>query len=747
MKRLLLVAVTLLLGGCVEGAYEAYCAQKSCVEQTPPLLERSTPEDGAVNVAREGPFVFQFSEPMQTTSLQLSLQPEHALGEQTWSLDDRVVTVALAEPLPKATEITLQLDAADRQNNALASTQLRFTTRPFDAPFIVSSQPAEGQSDVPPDLSVGIEFSNPMDESTVSVSVIPPVELSSPQWNEQKTFVSLAPATGFQPGTLYRVRVTGKDVGGADLTGSDSFSFLTRQPDTRAPRLIATRPSDGTTVTAPPAALQLFFDEPIDPSSLSVALQPLATLGDPVFSDDSASVSIDLPTPLEQGETYVVRVSARDLANNPLGAPDQFSFAVSAPPDTVAPTVLSIIPQDGGTQVSVDTPVIVTFSETMNGPATEGAISITNRSCQTFSWNAGLTKVTCTPDTPFAASTSYTVTVSSAAMDVAGNALVASGSRFTTSATPDTTAPTISTSVPGAGVNRVERASTIRVTFSEVMNQTATENAFAVTSPADLNGGSFSWSADGKAMTYTPPKLMPYGTTITWVVSAGAKDLAGNALAPVTRSFTTIRLVTAVIESDALLDGTLQADGSSRNVTGALNRIGDTELNDYNRTFLSFDLSGLALTLSGGAASRITSATLKIYQAALDDFSPYSGMSAQLLARSIHYGTSLNQGPNPPSLTGSDFILPVLTTTECPIACASKTMATSFTTGIVSVDFTGKVRDDWTNRSTRATRSQFRLQFNVDTDDDEKREGIEIHMGDSTAASARPTLTITYETE
>ena len=44
-------------------------------------------------------------------------------------------------------------------------------------------------------------------------------------------------------------------------------------------------------------------------------------------------------------------------------------------------------------------------------------------------------------------------------------------------------------------------------------------------------GGTFSFSTDGKTVTFTPSSALKFSTTYTAKVTTGVKDLAGNSLA------------------------------------------------------------------------------------------------------------------------------------------------------------------------------------------------------------------------
>ena len=103
----------------------------------------------------------------------------------------------------------------------------------------------------------------------------------------------------------------------------------------------------------------------------------------------------------------------------------------SGPPDTTPPTVVSVAPVDGATDVSLAISATATFSEAMNG-ATIAASTMVLRDpsnaivTSTVSYNGSTHVATLTPTTTLTASTTYTASITGGAggvTDLAGNAL------------------------------------------------------------------------------------------------------------------------------------------------------------------------------------------------------------------------------------------------------------------------------------------------------------------------------------
>ncbi len=120
--------------------------------------------------------------------------------------------------------------------------------------------------------------------------------------------------------------------------------------------------------------------------------------------------------------TTQLTIDAKGAADGTASQTIPVSSAKPAPTmvlaDTNAPFVLNTLPPDGATKVPVVTPIKVFFSESMNPSTVQGAFSITPTVSVTFSWSDNVS--TFTPAANLNFNTTYTVTISTAAKDLAG---------------------------------------------------------------------------------------------------------------------------------------------------------------------------------------------------------------------------------------------------------------------------------------------------------------------------------------
>ena len=105
--------------------------------------------------------------------------------------------------------------------------------------------------------------------------------------------------------------------------------------------------------------------------------------------------------------------------------------------DTTAPQVSSVAPTDLSTDVTLDAEISVTFNESMDAATiSSGSMTINPAVAGSVSYNNTAMRATFTPTVSLAASTSYTVTITTACTDAAGNPLAVDFSwSFTTGTT------------------------------------------------------------------------------------------------------------------------------------------------------------------------------------------------------------------------------------------------------------------------------------------------------------------------
>ncbi len=192
-------------------------------------------------------------------------------------------------------------------------------------------------------------------------------------------------------------------------------------------------------------------------------------------------------------------------------------------PDTSTPTpprVQSVSPANGATDVAVDAPLVINFSEAMNTGSVSYSVS-PNPGGVSASWNGAGTQLTLAHNN-FAEGTSYTVSVT-AGTDLDGDGLenVPYDSSFTT---VPPTVPRVQSVSPANGATDVAVDAPLVINFSEAMN---TGSVSYSVSP-NPGGVSASWNGAGTQLTLAHNNFS-FSTAYTVSITAGT-DLDGNGL-------------------------------------------------------------------------------------------------------------------------------------------------------------------------------------------------------------------------
>jgi hypothetical protein len=246
---------------------------------------------------------------------------------------------------------------------------------------------------------------------------------------DETFFVTLSAPAGTELGTIPEVTVTIEE-------------------SVEAPRVVSTSPPDGADDVSLNRSISVTFSEAMDRSPTEAAFSASPDPGC-VFSWNSASTTLtcDPQGDLDPSTSYQVTIGtgAQSSPGVALANEYSFQFETGTATDTTAPFVVDTTPDDGATDVGLNTDISVTFSEEMNRSATEAAFSSNPSVDCAFRWNAAGDRLTCNTQSDLTASTDYTITIDTGAEDTAGNALVSTESfSFTTGTT------TLSTCVFGS---------------------------------------------------------------------------------------------------------------------------------------------------------------------------------------------------------------------------------------------------------------------------------------------------------
>lgn len=495
-----------------------------------PEIVKTTPSDGQQNYSRTGNVVVDFSETMDRSSVTYTCTPDPGGWGVSWSNSDKIATFTHNQ-FDQKTKYTFQITGAkDSSGNDLNPSTVPNpwtfrTTGDYTAPQISLTSPANNVVDVKTDANIIVTFSEAIDSSTLEYSCTPDPGGWSESWGAGNTILTLS-HNPFNSSGSYTFQVTAAgDLSGNKLkagTVSNPWSFSIA--DVLGPRIIMTSPKHGSAAVAQTSNVVVKFDEPIDTSSLSYTCNPnpgnwsvLWTAGDTLATFSHS--------PFESYTNYSFQITAaKDKSGNELAAGQLANPWWFVTIDSKGPMIISTSPQNKAINIDLDRKIIVTFNEqidtdyfTFTFSPDPGGLSV--------SWSAKNSVATISHD-PFAESTFYTLTVTSA-KDLLGNSLEnGTVPNPWTITTLDTSSPRILITEPGNLEKEVALNREIKVTFSKPMDT----SSLAYTILPDPGERKISWNSQDTIASISH-KPFALDTEYTFHITGG-KDIKGNALSP-----------------------------------------------------------------------------------------------------------------------------------------------------------------------------------------------------------------------
>jgi hypothetical protein len=225
--------------------------------------------------------------------------------------------------------------------------------------------------------------------------------------------------------------------------GDQQVDFTTAAADTTPPGIYFRSPAVGAPGVASNTTVAVTFDEAVDPTTVTGATFTLRSAAGSVPGSvryDSATWTATF-TPsatLAFSTAFTASlVGIKDLSGNAMTTATDWSFTTGTAPDTLAPTVASVVPASGATGVASSEPIVVTFSEPTDTMTLFTGIRLFQVSSGTYvagtiTYDPTQRIATFTPTVLLGSLSTYEVRVNGV-KDLAGNAMAAPfTSRFTT---------------------------------------------------------------------------------------------------------------------------------------------------------------------------------------------------------------------------------------------------------------------------------------------------------------------------
>jgi hypothetical protein len=520
----------------------------------PPTVLATVPGNGATGVLTSQVLSATFSEAMSPASINgatfIVTAPGGVAVAGTVTYSGTVAMFAPAAKLAFSTlyTATLTSGATSVAGTPLASNYVWTFTTITPPPTVLATVPGNGATGVSISQVLSATFSEAMNPASVSgatfsvtgpggVAVVGTVAYSG-------TVATFTPALNLAFSTVYTATITtgATSLAGTPLAANDVWTFTTIAP---TPVVLATVPGNGATGVLTTQVLTATFNEAMNcatlasPATSFTLTGPGATVvaGTVTCAGNLATFTPAAALALNTVFTATIGTGAMDLAGTPMAANYVWTFRTVPAP--APPTVIATVPVNGATGVATNQALTATFNVAMNpvtiNPSTftvtgPGGTAVTG----VVTYVAAGSVATFTPAANLTASTMYTGTITTGAMDLGGAALAQNYVwTFTTAANGQMVPPTVVLTDPINGATAVPQNQIVSATFSQAMNPaTINGNTFTLTGPgATAVSGLVAYAAVGNTLTFTPTANLAPSTLFTATVTTGAQDLAGNPLA------------------------------------------------------------------------------------------------------------------------------------------------------------------------------------------------------------------------
>jgi hypothetical protein len=538
-------------------------------------ISLTNPAPGTQGVSITSTITATFSQPLNANSLTAASFQVYANNNQQIagtvtnpSSNTLVFTPAVALPPGVTINVYVGYNSTitDYAGNAFSylanATFTTASTTDSTPPQIISMTPGNGATNVGPYAPVTLTFNKSINSSTInstnfamyngSTLLGPSISYSS----DHRT-VSLSTTLPYNATIQVAVNTGVQDYAGNNMASSYQASFTTLpQPLTSAPSVIQARPGNNAALTTP---VTLFMSAPMNLATVQAGIN-VAQNGSPITG--TATLTADLrgitwtPTanflPGALIEFYLTS-TATDTSGNPANA-YKLSFTTQSASVTTLSEV-SVSPGRFSSSSLISNPIVeIQFSRALNSATVTGSnssnVKVTVGSSPggavvggTVSLLNGNTVLRFTPAAPFAVNAYFYVTLTSGIQDTSGNAFA--GDAFwvfvNASATPDIVPPTV-TLTPSNNSTGIGDNAPVRLLFSTQID-TLSVNPTTVQL---LQGttqlpwtATFSTIGGATVATLLPQSPLPDSSVITVQIN-GVNDLAGNAVTPLSPTFTTI---------------------------------------------------------------------------------------------------------------------------------------------------------------------------------------------------------------
>ena len=590
--------VTDLSGNSNSGDGFYFYANTEADTQAPSVVLTSVFE-GLTDVPLNSRIRVLFDEAVDKTKLDgLTISYDGSTHEVDYiiSADRKEVTIVPMRLLPPQSTVTLNIAGiVDLNGNQMAASSVSFTTSTSidtQAGSLVSINPAN-HSEVATNAIITAVYSERVDFTSVNGSGyhfqvynetqgrhVPGTYQSS----DDGTAVSFHVEGEFALGDRHWVYLSGfRDIAGNGISARGYYYFTpVATADNTAPAAINSNIFDGQTAVALNSPIKLHFDEQlalqcVNGDSIKLVQDGVQVEAAVSIDGSRKNITITPATQLAANTSYQVVVDGLcDTSGNTV-INYSSTFTTGSSVDTTKPALVSLSPENGSTNVGVNTPIVMTFSEVIDPTNTIEQIQVYVSGVSgyvagdfDFDASSGVSIVTFTPHSPLPGNSEINIYLYGY-RDVVGNSDCCRHYKFTTESVVDSQGPQVLSITPADGAMDIGVRVPVVINFDESLNAATVNNTnFKLYANGSLITPSVSRSLDSRTVILRG--TWPAGQTVSVLMSDGITDLSNNPMNDTVSVFTT-----AMVDTDS----TRPLVARMYPVSGASNVSVDSKINLY----------------------------------------------------------------------------------------------------------------------------------------------------------------------
>ncbi len=545
--------VTDLAGNAMEEDFVWKFTTGLYIDNLPPAIISTIPLDEATDVAVGTDISAEFSEAMNGLTINglTFLVVDEMLAPVSGVINyDPLTKTATFNPdndLDLDTEYTVTITTGVENITGTAMEMdyiWTFTTD--DSPFIISTIPLNNAMNVSTGTDISTEFSEAMNGLTITDLTFMVKDSALAPVSGVINYDALTKTATFNPDnnldldTEYTVTIT---TGVENITGTPmEMDYIWTFTTDAAPNVVSTIPLNNAINVSTDTDISAEFSEAMNGVTITdltfLVVDEMLAPVEGVINYDAitkiATFNPDSDLLFDTEYTVTITTGVTDLAGNAMGGDFVWTFTTAS--EIVPPTIISTIPLDNATNVALNTDISAEFSEAMNGlTVTDLTFLVTDDEFAPVSgiitYDA-ITKIaTFNPDNDLLFDTEYTVTITTGATDLAGNAM---GEDFiwTFTTASEIVPPTIISTIPLNNAMNVSTGTDISAEFSEAMNGLTINGLTFLVVDEMLApvSGVINYDPLTKTATFNPDNDLDLDTEYTVTITTGVENITGTAM-------------------------------------------------------------------------------------------------------------------------------------------------------------------------------------------------------------------------